>query len=248
MHGHGVACFTAKCRRRAAAPRAPHRTFYILDVHPLPRPSLSSALSSTVTLSLSPSLSRLRYPPPPPKSFYSLPRSLVAASSYPCLLLHLRLWYHFVCLSRGGPSRRRRARCLTRVSFPTIHPRPAPPRPARVRAYIDRPCTRAPPLPRSPPPRSPSPLAMHGALRVSASRFSPRASLLVAETAESGVGLRPVCFLRVAARRELTLADVNARADFRRLALIAAGGRRAGATRWRIYALSLSEHRSPFAI
>lgn len=36
MHGYGVACFTAKCRRRAAAP-VPH-AFYILDVPSLKPP------------------------------------------------------------------------------------------------------------------------------------------------------------------------------------------------------------------
>lgn len=52
MHGYGVACFTAKCRRRAAAP-AP-LAFYILDV-----PSLNPPFPPTVALS-SPML--LRHP------------------------------------------------------------------------------------------------------------------------------------------------------------------------------------------
>jgi len=199
MHGYGVACFTAKCRRRAAAPRAP-LAFYILDVYPLqaiPRlPSRLPSLSpSSLSLSLSLSLSALslflsllpRYPPKP----FIVPRSLVALSSQPPTLAPSPPppWYHFVCLSRGGPSRRRRARCLTRVSFSTIHPRPAPP--ARVRAYIDRPCTRTPfplplPLPLVRPRSRCTPRC------VSASLASPRACRCSCEVLRSrDDGIRP---------------------------------------------------------
>lgn len=44
MHGYGVACFTAKCRRRATAPLA----FYILDVPSSPDPLRPATLRPTL--------------------------------------------------------------------------------------------------------------------------------------------------------------------------------------------------------
>lgn len=71
MHGYGVACFTAKCRRRAAAPRRSPFTYSTYPLQTLP-PSPFSSLSSLprapfVVLSSSPTLSfpRPRAPSPP---------------------------------------------------------------------------------------------------------------------------------------------------------------------------------------
>lgn len=87
MHGYGVACFTAKCRRRTTAPRRSPFTYSTYPLQTLP-PSPFRSLFRRSSLSH------------PPVLLSSSSRSfatLVAASSRR---------YHFVCLSRGGPSRR----------------------------------------------------------------------------------------------------------------------------------------------
>jgi len=184
MHGYGVACFTAKCRRRAAAPRAP-LAFYILDVPTPGHPS--SALSSAITLSLS--FSAALHRPA------LLGRSLVAASypssSSPPALLSLCLPFPWRAVATSS------SRALP-YSHILLDHLPSP-HPAHVRAYIDRPCTRTRPLPA---PRS-FPLAMHAALRLRDVALARR---------RNPAGLHPVCFPRVAARRELNPADANVRA------------------------------------
>lgn len=189
MHGYGVACFTAKCRRRAAAlppPSAP-LAFYILDVSS-PNPPPSNPFSSFISFSLSSSIVVRRSP------------SSTLLSSFLALLRHPRRGflsrrYHFVCLSRGGPSRRALPYSRVLRSSRPMH------------AYIDPHTALAMHMPRC---TSPSTVA--------------RTSLVGSRPRDDRIRRITTCVFSTSRGEPRSLWRANARADFR-AALIALGGR-----------------------